>query len=57
MCTVDKIMAYENDEMTMEEIKEFFQEMVDSGLVWQLQGHYQKVARSMLSLGEIVQRS
>ena len=34
---VDKIIAYENGEMEEEEMVAFFQEMIDSGLVWQLQ--------------------
>ena len=52
MTTLDKIIAYENGELEdAEETVEFFQEIIDSGLVWQLQGHYQRVAISLVDAG------
>ena len=36
---VNKIIQYENGEMTEGEMVSFFQELINSGLVWQLQGH------------------
>ena len=45
--TVDKIIQYEAGEMTSEEEVEFFQDLIDSGVLWQLQGHYQRTARAM----------
>lgn len=48
MDLVDKIIRYENGEMDKEETLEFFQELVDSGLVWKLQGHY---GRTAIALG------
>ena len=48
---VSKIMAYESDEMTQEEIIEFFQELIDTGAAWQLQGHYGRVAKSLIDAG------
>ena len=49
MTTLDKIIAYENGDLEdAEETVEFFQEIIDSGLVWQLQGHYQRVAISLI---------
>ena len=52
MTTLDKIIAYENGELEdAEETVEFFQEIIDSGLVWQLQGHYQRVAIALVEAG------
>ena len=52
MTVVEKIIAYENGEMEDErEIVEFFQEIIDSGLIWQLQGHYQRTAKSLIDAG------
>lgn len=45
---VDKIIKYENGEMTEGEVIEFFQELIDSGLVWQLQGHYGRMAKRLI---------
>lgn len=41
---VDKIMDYESGNMDDEQIVQFFQEIIDSGLVWQLQGSYSRAA-------------
>jgi len=48
---LDKIMAYEDGRMTREEQIEFFQELIDSGMAWRLQGHYGRVAQSMIDHG------
>jgi len=45
--------AYESGLMTEQEVAEFFQRLVDSGVVWQLQGHYQRQLR-MLVQAEMV---
>ncbi len=47
MDMVGKIMAYESGEMTMEEVEEFFAELVSSGTIWHLQGHYQRTAMAL----------
>jgi hypothetical protein len=52
MTTIDKIIAYENGDMSdPQEAIAFFQEIIDSGLVWQLQGHYGRVAKSLIDAG------
>ena len=48
---VDRIMAYERGGMGQEEIVEFFQELVDDGLVWRLLGHYGRTADSLIEAG------
>lgn len=51
MNQVDKIMAFESGELDEDGIIELFQELIDSGLVWQLQGSYGRTARALISAG------
>jgi hypothetical protein len=48
---IDKIVAYELGDMNEEETIEFFQELMDTGLVWNLQGHYSRAAQAMVDAG------
>lgn len=51
---VDQIIAWESGEMTDEnEVIEFFQELVDSGMAWRLQGSYGRAAKRMIDMGLI----
>jgi hypothetical protein len=50
---VNDIIAYENGEMDEEEVIILFQELVDTGMVWVLQGHYGRTAQALLDAGEI----
>lgn len=56
MDQVDKIIAYESGELNEEETIELFQELVNSGLAWQLQGHYGRTAMDLINAG-LVQRA
>lgn len=49
----DAIIAYEQNELGEEETIELFQELVNSGLAWQLQGHYGRTAKYLLEAGLI----
>jgi len=51
MPDVTKIIAYEQDAMDEAEVIEFFQELIDSGLAWRLQGHYGRTARRLIEAG------
>ncbi len=51
MDQVDKIIAFEQGELDEEGILELFQELIDSGLAWQLQGSYGRMARSLIEAG------
>lgn len=53
MDTLDKIMAYEEGELNDEEIIALFQELVRTGLVWQLQGSYGRMAKTLIERGLI----
>ena len=50
---INDIIAYENGEMEHEEVIDFFQRLVDAGMVWVLQGHYGRTAQALLDAGEI----
>lgn len=49
--SVGFIMAYEADELGEEAIINGFQELINSGLCWQLQGHYGRMAQALIDAG------
>ncbi len=51
MVDVAKIIAYENGELDENEVVEFFQELINSGLVSQLQGAYGRIAAALIQAG------
>jgi hypothetical protein len=53
---VDKIMAYEQGDMDPEETIQFFQELIDSGLAFKLQGHYGRTAARLIKAGLVQAR-
>lgn len=54
--SLSKIMAYESGQMPDDEVVEFFQELVDSGVAWTLSGHYGRTATALIERG-LVTRS
>lgn len=48
---MDKIISFEGGDMDEEELVEFFQEIINSGMVWQLQGSYGRTAQSLINAG------
>ena len=50
---VDKICRYEEGQMTDEEMISFFQELVNSGMAWSLQGHYGRTAMHLIENGYV----
>lgn len=50
---VDAIIRYESGELSEDECIELFQYLVDTGLAWQLQGHYGRTAKALLDAGII----
>jgi len=47
----DKIISWEGGTMSAKEEVKFFQELVDSGLAWQLQGMYGRRAMDLIRAG------
>jgi hypothetical protein len=44
-------MDWETGSMGVERIVPFFQGMIDSGVVWQLQGSYGRTAKALIEAG------
>jgi hypothetical protein len=53
MDNISKIIAYENGELTDNEIIELFGDLIKSGMAWSLQGHYGRTAKSLIDGGYI----
>lgn len=51
MDMVDKIMEYESGSMDVKRTVEFFQELINAGLAWQLQGSYGRAASALIDAG------
>ena len=49
---IEKMIRYENGEMGVDEIVPFFQELINSGMAWTLQGHYGRTASALIEAGE-----
>ena len=48
---VNKIMNYEEGQMNEDETISFFQELINSGMAWTLQGHYGRTATALIDAG------
>jgi hypothetical protein len=53
MDMVGDIVTYEAGDMTEEETINFFQRLLDTGMVYNLQGQYQRTASALLEAGVI----
>lgn len=51
MDNFDMMMAWENGELSDEDTIVLFQNLIDSGLVWQLQGMYGRMAMALINHG------
>ncbi len=50
---INRILAFEQGELDEDEVIDLFQDLVNSGLAWQLQGHYGRTARDLIEAGYI----
>jgi hypothetical protein len=46
------IVAYEEDELDELETIELFQELINNGMAWTLQGHYGRMAIDLIENGQ-----
>lgn len=53
---LERLMAYEDGTLAPQDTIDLFQDLVDSGDVWRLQGHYRRAAQKLIALGMIQQR-
>ena len=53
---VDEIMRYEEGLMEDEEVIEFFQKLIDTSVIFNLQGSYQRTAAYLIESGHCVTR-
>lgn len=54
MDMLDRLMAYERDELPHDEVLTLFQELLTTGMVWQLQGSYGRMAQHLIDMGYII---
>jgi hypothetical protein len=50
---VDQLIAYEEGQITQDEELAFFEHLVETGVCWQLSGHYQREAATLIEAGLI----
>ena len=51
MSQLDRMIAFENGELDGDKVVELFQELIDNGMVWQLQGFYGRTAKYLIDSG------
>ena len=49
---LDQIMDYEAGEMDETEMVIFFQDLIDTGMAWELQGSYGRTAHALINAGD-----
>lgn len=57
MPDIDDIIAFENGEMSEDQIIALFQQGIDAGWVWELQGLYQRTALALIESEACTQTS
>lgn len=50
---IDTLIRYESEGLEDEELIEFFQYLVDTGMAWSLQGHYGRTASALIDAGYV----
>jgi hypothetical protein len=50
---LNRICEYEEGEMEWDDVVIFFQDLIDTGFILNLQGHYQRTAQTLIEAGQI----
>jgi hypothetical protein len=53
---IEAIIEYENGTLDEDGIIDLFQQLVDTGAAWSLQGHYGRTAAALIEAGYITER-
>ena len=53
---LEKIMRFEEGDMDEAETIDFFQDLVNTGMAWKLQGYYGRVAAHLIDQGLVSDR-
>lgn len=51
MPNIDTLIAFENGELDQDQLVELFQDGIDKGWVWKLQGFYGRTAAALIDAG------
>lgn len=54
---IENLIRYESEGLDDEELIEFFQYLVDTGMAWSLQGHYGRTASALIEAGYVKEAS
>jgi hypothetical protein len=55
MTMLNQVIAYEQGELDEEGIIDMFQELINSGLAWKMQGSYGRTAKALIDAGYCVE--
>lgn len=55
MTMLNQVIAYEQGELDEEGIVDMFQELINSGMAWKMQGSYGRTAKALIDAGYCVE--
>jgi len=55
MTMINQVIAYEQGELDEEGIIDMFQQLINSGLAWEMQGSYGRTAKALIDAGYCVE--
>jgi hypothetical protein len=56
MTNIDNLIAFENGDLDDEQTIDLFQDLINSGLAYQLQGFYGRTAEALIEAGHCIRR-
>jgi hypothetical protein len=55
MTMINQVIAYEQGELDEEGIIDMFQQLINSGMAWKMQGSYGRTAKALIDAGYCVE--